>query len=1261
MKLVPFPASLAWVLCLWISVAQGASPQMPEWVKREAAPAKVRKAPVSPTAGIRPSAEVRLEAPDLREVFAEDAAARANSGQSKGPARVGIRRPLGAGLAVAGSKAPWTSLASGERVWTGRIQSEGAHGLRVRFEEVSLPTGAEILVYDTLNPERFEGPFDLEYLAGRGGFWSPSVFSSDVTVECRVPAGAASAAFRITEVTHRYVALGSEGKSDEAKAAGACNINLACETAWVETSKAVAGIGSVGASGEIFCTGCLLNDSNPAAGTDYFLTAEHCLTGQSEADTTEFYWNYQAATCTAVPPNPATVPRTTGGAVILSARSLESLNDHCFLRLRGTVPAGVTYAGWTSDPPTAGEVITGIHHPDGDYKRISFGTATALNANYWRIAWTRGVTEPGSSGSPIFNAQRQVIGQLYGGSSSCSNTDPALQNDQYGRFNITFPLIRRWLLNEAVNPPANDNLAAATVLTGTSGTSAEVNTQDAGSETGEPNHGSFGGRNSVWYRWTAPATTNVTFEVVGNNFDSVLAVYTGTNIASLKLVIANNDGDLGATASRVGFAVVAGREYLLVVDGSAGEYGTFRLSWRPGGEITRPPNNNFADAAQVVGFGGIYHSSNLGFSRETGEPVHAGTAGARSAWWVWTAPITATVNVNTINSSFDTLLAVYRGNSVSALTTVAFNDDISAANQIYQSSVDFSAVAGQTYRIAVDGYVDSFGQEEGEIRLEVSQGGGTPGPNNAFASAVAISGATGSATGNNVNFSREAGEPSHAGIAGQRSAWWRWTAPATGVYVFETVGSAFDTVLAVYTGSAVNGLTEVVSNDDILLGDVWQSRVSFNATQGQVYRIAVDGFFETGTTQEQGNIRLAWRQSSTLVEQGDLMPVAGSVAPRVESRTFLASDCEVAAGCGVVGARRLLLADLEIRNIGTVPIALGSPSVANGFVTNACRTGWEWPGFVTLRLLSTNGASILSREVSMCVSDNLRWNTSAGPATAQFNCDAQGLSAGWAATSTAGAACRWLDVTDVAAGSYLLEVVVDAAGRITEASETNNVVRIPVVIEAPVTVPNDAFATPFLLSGNSGATNGTTVGATLESGEPTATGRSTVWFSWTATCDGTVVFDTLGSAFDTYISAYSGSTLGGLTLVAENDDIGEVTQSEIRILASVGQDFRIRVDGYDPSASGPYTLNWRVENPTACGGSITISGAAMTAGGLEVSFTAVNGTRYALQSTENLGVLPVVWTQVTTATGTGAVIRLVDPASAPGQRPSRFYRIVTVP
>jgi hypothetical protein len=90
-------------------------------------------------------------------------------------------------------------------------------------------------------------------------------------------------------------------------------------------------------------------------------------------------------------------------------------------------------------------------------------------------------------------------------------------------------------------------------------------------------------------------------------------------------------------------------------------------------------------------------------------------------------------------------------------------------------------------------------------------------------------------------------------------------------------------------------------------------------------------------------------------------------------------------------------------------------------------------------------------------------------------------------------------------------------------------------------------------------------------------------------------------------------------------------------------------------------LSWRVENPTACGGSITISGAAMTAGGLEVSFTAVNGTRYALQSTENLGVLPVVWTQVTTATGTGAVIRLVDPASAPGQRPSRFYRIVTVP
>jgi hypothetical protein len=79
---------------------------------------------------------------------------------------------------------------------------------------------------------------------------------------------------------------------------------------------------------------------------------------------------------------------------------------------------------------------------------------------------------------------------------------------------------------------------------------------------------------------------------------------------------------------------------------------------------------------------------------------------------------------------------------------------------------------------------------------------------------------------------------------------------------FETTGSAFDTLLAIYTGDSVNALKLVVENDDIISGDVWQSRAEFAAKKGTLYRIVVDGFYEAGPPvfQDEGNIRLAWEQ-----------------------------------------------------------------------------------------------------------------------------------------------------------------------------------------------------------------------------------------------------------------------------------------------------------------------------------------------------------------------------------------------------------------
>ncbi|HXC71652.1 MAG TPA: NF038122 family metalloprotease [Pyrinomonadaceae bacterium] len=124
---------------------------------------------------------------------------------------------------------------------------------------------------------------------------------------------------------------------------------------------------------------------------------------------------------------------------------------------------------------------------------------------------------------------------------------------------------------------------------------------------------------------------------------------------------------------------------------------------------------------------------------------------------------------------------------------------------------------------------------------------------NAFALPTASASTSGSTSGTNVNATREAGEPFHATLLGDKSVWYTWVSQTSGQVTFDTVGSNFDTTLSVYTGSELNQLFIVQSNDDILSGSNKQSQVLFNVTSGQTYRIAVDGW-----NSEFGNVTLNW-------------------------------------------------------------------------------------------------------------------------------------------------------------------------------------------------------------------------------------------------------------------------------------------------------------------------------------------------------------------------------------------------------------------
>ena len=258
----------------------------------------------------------------------------------------------------------------------------------------------------------------------------------------------------------------------------------------------------------------------------------------------------------------------------------------------------------------------------------------------------------------------------------------------------------------------------------------------------------------------------------------------------------------------------------------------------------------FASAQSTSGATGSVSGSNTSATKESGEPNHAGNAGGKSIWYAWTPTATGTATVDTIGSGFDTLLGVYTGTSVGALTRVASDDD---AGGNLTSKVSFTATAGTTYRIAIDGY----GGAAGATKLTWSLAATSTGPaNDAFAAAQALSAASGTWRGSSVGATKESGEPNHGGNTGGKSVWFAWTAPSSGTVSFDTVGSDFDTLLGVYTGSAVGALTTIGGDDDAA-GDL-KSRVTFTATAGTTYRIAIDGYGGAA-----GSVTLNWSSGTS--------------------------------------------------------------------------------------------------------------------------------------------------------------------------------------------------------------------------------------------------------------------------------------------------------------------------------------------------------------------------------------------------------------
>ncbi|MCI0541155.1 MAG: S8 family serine peptidase, partial [Verrucomicrobiales bacterium] len=320
-------------------------------------------------------------------------------------------------------------------------------------------------------------------------------------------------------------------------------------------------------------------------------------------------------------------------------------------------------------------------------------------------------------------------------------------------------------------PPANDAFASRTLIDPASDPVTGTN-RKATHESGEPNPTRTGSGRSVWWSWTARAAGIATVSTTGSDFDTVLAVYTGTSLRGLRVVAASDDVQFGVPTSEVIFQAVAGQTYQIAVDGSLGDTGDIVLTASLSAAIT---NDSFESRTPLQGEDVTLAASNLGARRQSGEPNHAGLLANKSVWWSWTALDDGPTIVSTAGSTFDTVLAVYTGGSFGELAEVASNDDI-LDSLITTSEVRFDAVRGTTYQIGVDGVRNSFNGDVGNISLSIVH----PASNDDFANRIPLTGQFVETTEHNLGATNEAYESNYAGDPGGQSVWWSWTAPDNG-------------------------------------------------------------------------------------------------------------------------------------------------------------------------------------------------------------------------------------------------------------------------------------------------------------------------------------------------------------------------------------------------------------------------------------------------------------------------------------------------
>ncbi|KOS06522.1 hypothetical protein AM493_11120 [Flavobacterium akiainvivens] len=343
-----------------------------------------------------------------------------------------------------GNSGTWTTLDNGDRIWRIRYTSEGAKTLNFLFSDFYLPEGATVYLYNN-NHTDVLGAYDARQNNPERTLGTWLVQGCDIYIEYYEPAAVAGQGrLEIFKVVHGYrtqADMIQKSPDDDLNASGSCNYDVDCYIedieAYKEVNKKAVALIVVNNSG--FCTGSLVNNT-ANDGTPYFLTANHCYSNPSQW-AFRFNWISPNPVCAATTPSTNNAPnyyQTLSGAML---RARREQSDFCLLEITADIPAewDLVYAGWDRST-TAPESVFGIHHPSGDIMKTCRDYGPLSTETYmWRIDdWDLGVTEGGSSGSPLYDNYGRLRGQLFGGNAACVGTTDNNQFDAYGRFDVSW-------------------------------------------------------------------------------------------------------------------------------------------------------------------------------------------------------------------------------------------------------------------------------------------------------------------------------------------------------------------------------------------------------------------------------------------------------------------------------------------------------------------------------------------------------------------------------------------------------------------------------------------------------------------------------------------------------------------------------------------------------------------------------------------------------------------------------------------------------